>query len=72
VPGEPVFVSAADGESEDHGWLMTYVYDQPTDSSRFVLLDARDISAEPVAEVELPQRVPFGFHGSWLDDADFG
>ncbi len=71
MPGEPVFVPAADPESEDHGWLMTYVYDKARDRSDFVLLDARDMQAEPVAKVELPQRVPFGFHGSWLDDADF-
>ncbi len=71
VPGEPVFVPAENGTSEDHGWLMTYVYNKPADSSDFVILDARDISAEPVAVVNLPQRVPFGFHGSWLDDADF-
>ncbi len=69
MPGEPVFVPAADPESEDHGWLMTYVYDKARDGSDFVLLDARDIDAEPVATVELPQRVPFGFHGSWIDDA---
>jgi carotenoid cleavage dioxygenase-like enzyme len=23
-----------------------------------------------VATVTLPQRVPFGFHGSWVDDAE--
>ncbi len=72
MPGEPVFVPAAAPESEDHGWLMTYVYDRTRDGSDFVLLDARDLSAAPVAVVELPQRVPFGFHGSWFDDTDFG
>jgi len=33
------------------------------------VLDAGDIAAEPVARVHLPQRVPFGAHGSWLPDA---
>ncbi|MGI9596983.1 MAG: carotenoid oxygenase family protein [Acidimicrobiales bacterium] len=69
LPGEAVFVPAENPESEDHGWLMTYVYDKAKDGSDFLLLDARDITAEPVAVVELPQRVPFGFHGSWIDDA---
>lgn len=72
MPGEPVFVSAENPESEDHGWLMTYTYDKPSGTSQFLLLDARDITAEPVAVVDLPQRVPFGFHGSWLNDAEFG
>ncbi|MGH1494116.1 MAG: carotenoid oxygenase family protein [Acidimicrobiales bacterium] len=71
MPGEPVFVPAENAESEDHGWLMTYTFDKSDESSQFVVLDARDISGEPVATVRLPQRVPFGFHGSWFDDADY-
>jgi carotenoid cleavage dioxygenase len=54
--------------SEDDGWLMSYVYDATTDSSEFVILDARDLSVPPVARVILPQRVPFGFHGNWIGD----
>jgi carotenoid cleavage dioxygenase len=33
-----------------------------------VVLDAADMSAAPLAEVALPQRVPHGFHGSWFAD----
>jgi carotenoid cleavage dioxygenase len=47
---------------------MSYVYDATTDSSEFVILDARDLSVPPVARVILPQRVPFGFHGNWIGD----
>ncbi|WP_421861421.1 carotenoid oxygenase family protein [Parvibaculum sp.] len=35
--------------------------------SDFVVLDATDISQGPLARVELPTRVPFGFHGNWRD-----
>ncbi len=66
VPGEAVFVPAAGGGDEDHGYLMTYVYDASSDSSEFVIFDASSMSEEPVASVPLP-RVPFGFHGSWVD-----
>lgn len=68
IPGEASFVPRQGATSEDDGWLMSYVYDKPTDSSAFVVLDANDMSAEPVASVQLPQRVPFGFHGSWIAD----
>ena len=67
--GEPVFVPASDSAGEDEGWLLTYTYDRATESSSFVVLDAADMSAGPVAEVALPQRVPHGFHGSWFPDA---
>ena len=54
---------------EDEGWAMGFVYDDATDSSDLVILDASDLSKPPVARVHLPQRVPFGFHGSWIDDS---
>jgi len=65
-PGEAVFVPAAAGE--DAGWLMCYVYDAAVDRSSFVVLDASDIAAPPVAIVPLPVRVPLGFHGNWIAD----
>jgi carotenoid cleavage dioxygenase len=68
LPSELVFVPAADGRSEDDGWLMGYVYDATTDRSDLVILDAHDFTAPPVATVHLPARVPFGFHGSWIAD----
>jgi carotenoid cleavage dioxygenase-like enzyme len=66
-PAEPVFVPAEHG-AEDRGWVLTYVYDADRDSSDLVILAADDFAAEPVATVPLPQRVPFGFHGSWMPD----
>lgn len=65
-PGEFVFVARHDGTNEDDGWLMGYVYDRAEDRSDLVILDASDMTAQPVAVVELPRRVPFGFHGSWV------
>jgi carotenoid cleavage dioxygenase-like enzyme len=65
LPGEPVFAPAAGGTNEDDGYLMTFVYDGSTDTSRFVVLDAATMDDEPVATIELP-RIPFGFHGSWI------
>jgi carotenoid cleavage dioxygenase-like enzyme len=65
---EPVFVPRAEGASEDDGWIMTYVHDAGLDRSDVVILAAQDFSGEPLATIQLPQRVPIGFHGSWIPD----
>ncbi|MEM9133171.1 MAG: carotenoid oxygenase family protein [Actinomycetota bacterium] len=67
-PGEPVFIPAEDGTAEDDGYLMTYVHAEDTDTSYLSIVDASDLTAEPVAEVHLPFRIPVGFHGSWIAD----
>jgi carotenoid cleavage dioxygenase len=63
---EGVFVAARESGAEDEGWVLAYVYDAARNSSDLVVLDAQDFSARPRAVVELPQRVPMGFHGSWV------
>ena len=64
---EATFVPDPDRQAdEDGGWLMSYVYDAETDGSEFVIHDAQDLSAGPLARVVLPQRVPYGFHGDWF------
>jgi carotenoid cleavage dioxygenase len=68
VPGEAAF-APADDQPGGPGWLMTYVYDASTDCSDLVVLDADNLTREPVATIHLPRRVPAGFHGSWLADA---
>jgi carotenoid cleavage dioxygenase-like enzyme len=70
VPGEGVFVPASDGAGEDDGYVLAYVYDAGRDGSDLVILDATDIAGAPAATVQLPQRVPVGFHGSWVSDAE--
>ena len=60
-----------DAAGEDEGWAIGFVYDDtPSDSSDLVILDGSAPGAEPVARVHLPMRVPYGFHGSWVDDAE--
>ncbi len=66
--GEGVFVPRPDGKSEDDGWLVTYVYDENTGGSEFVVVDALNMESAPVARVPLPQRVPYGFHGAWISE----
>jgi carotenoid cleavage dioxygenase-like enzyme len=67
--GEPALATAPGSDpSSDEGWVLTYVYDEGTDRSELQVLDATAFAADPVARIPLPQRVPFGFHGSWLPD----
>ncbi len=66
VGGEPAFAPDPDGSAENDGWLLNFVTDRETETTEFVVLDARDLTAGPVARVLLPRRVPFGFHGNWM------
>ena len=63
--GEAVFVPSASPNSEDDGYLMTFVHDAESDTSQFVIMDAASMDNTPVASVDLP-RIPSGFHGSWI------
>ena len=66
---EPVFVPRPGAVAEDDGWVMSFVYDAERNLSDVVLLDAQNLAGAPVATVQLPVRVPFGFHGAWFADA---
>lgn len=39
-----------------------------TNRSSLGIFDNQAMKQGPVAEVELPVRVPFGFHGLWVDE----
>jgi carotenoid cleavage dioxygenase-like enzyme len=66
--GESVFAPDPAGSAEDDGWLLNIVFDDDRDTSDLVVLDARDVTAGPIATVQLPRRVPFGFHANWFAD----
>jgi carotenoid cleavage dioxygenase len=62
--GEWLFVPT--GKDEGDGFVLSYVHDRRADRSELVVLDARDVAAGPLARVTLPQRVPYGFHATWV------
>jgi carotenoid cleavage dioxygenase-like enzyme len=68
--GEPLFVPDGSDTADDAGWVLTYLHDDATNESTLAVFDASSLEAGPVAEVVMPQRVPYGFHGSWLDAAE--
>ena len=66
--GEPVFAPKPGSTKEDQGWILSLVHDRNTRKSKLVVIDAEAFDQEPVAEVMIPQRVPYGAHGSWIQN----
>ncbi len=64
--GEAFFVAESAGAGEGEGWLMTFVYNHARGTSDFVIFDAMDVARGPVAEIRMPRRIPYGFHGLWV------
>lgn len=80
---EPRFVPAASKQSEDDGYLLFYAFDEaqldaagdvPPDGSQgrakseLWIVDAKTMRTV-IARVKLPQRVPYGLHGTWFSAA---
>jgi beta,beta-carotene 9',10'-dioxygenase len=63
-PGEPIFIPKPDGKSEDDGIILSILYDANLKKSFLLILDARDM--KELAKGEIPQLLPFGFHGRLL------
>ncbi|KAH6835825.1 hypothetical protein C2S53_006580 [Perilla frutescens var. hirtella] len=60
------FVAKRGGEDEDDGWIIAYVHNEDSDTSQVYIVDAKNLSDEPVAIIDLPSRVPYGFHGAFI------
>ncbi|CAI0388386.1 unnamed protein product [Linum tenue] len=60
------FVPKEEEEEEDDGWVITFVHNEDTHTSKVYIIDAKKFSSEPVAKITLPCRVPYGFHGAFM------
>lgn len=82
MPGEAVFVpaataagtagaaGAAGAADEGDGWLLAYLHDRDGGPSQLAVFDATRLEKGPVARVRLPQRIPLGFHGSFIPETE--
>ncbi|NWL22176.1 carotenoid oxygenase family protein [Pseudomonas umsongensis] len=62
---EPPFAPRVPQSVEGNGCRVTAKYVKSEAASYFAVFDAKDVAKGPTAKVKTPQRVPYGFHGSW-------
>jgi len=63
---EASFAPRPHAQTEDDGYLVTFVRDEREDRSEVVVLDAADPVAGPVCRLAVPAKVPLGFHATWV------
>lgn len=68
--GEPVFVPRNEDADEGDGFVLTVAHRPAENRSDLLILDAQNIEAKPLAICKLPHRVPYCFHGSWMNATD--
>ncbi|XP_074283406.1 putative carotenoid cleavage dioxygenase 4, chloroplastic [Silene latifolia] len=69
--GEPFFVASdLDNADEDDGYIVSFVHDENIEESKFVVMDAKSPTLDIVTSVKLPQRVPYGLHGLFVQEKD--
>lgn len=66
--GEIVFAPNIKGKREEDGFLMLFIFNRNENSSDFVILDAANIKAKPLAKIRMPRRIPNGLHGTWFPE----
>lgn len=69
--GEGVFVPRPGAVDEGDGWLLGFVHDASRGESALHIVDCARFDQEPVARVRIGRRVPYGFHGLWVDRAAY-
>jgi 9-cis-epoxycarotenoid dioxygenase len=66
--GEPLFLPNSDSENEDDGYILTFVHDEKEWKSELQIVNAVNLKLE--ASIQLPSRVPYGFHGTFIHSED--
>ncbi|KAF6167517.1 hypothetical protein GIB67_031718 [Kingdonia uniflora] len=67
--GEPYFVPRdPNSERKDDGYILAFMHDENTWKSELKIINAMTLELE--ASVKLPSRVPYGFHGTFINSKD--
>uniref|UniRef100_A0A803P489 carotenoid 9,10-dioxygenase n=2 Tax=Cannabis sativa TaxID=3483 RepID=A0A803P489_CANSA len=67
---EAIFVPKVPGfdSEEDDGYLIFFVHNENSEKSEVHVIDAKTMSADPIAVIHLPCRVPYGFHAFFVTE----
>ena len=63
-----MFAPRPGATQEDEGWILSLVHERESRISKLIIINAQSFDQPPVAEVIIPQRVPYGAHGSWIQN----
>lgn len=67
--GEPLFLPRdANSAAEDDGYILAFAHDEAAGKSELQIVNAMTMEME--AAVQLPSRVPYGFHGTFIAAKD--
>ncbi|MEH6660219.1 MAG: carotenoid oxygenase family protein [Parasphingorhabdus sp.] len=69
---EAPFIPRANAQSEDDGYLISFITDMAQDRSECIIIDAQDIAAGPVCTIILPHRISSGTHATWASAEQIG
>ncbi|WP_282781055.1 carotenoid oxygenase family protein [Nocardia sp. CC201C] len=64
---EALFVPRPGASAEDDGWLLALTQDRTTELASVLVLDARDLLADPLYRGTLRHHMPLTFHGTFTD-----
>ena len=68
--GETTFAPRIGSSAEDDGYVVSYVAEAATGAGELYILDAQNIEHGPVARVQIPGRLPVGYHTWWVPDSE--
>jgi carotenoid cleavage dioxygenase-like enzyme len=63
---EPVFAPRPGGTGETDGWGLVLVFDESTETSHVVVLDAEAPDAGPIGRAHFDHHVAVTLHGAWV------
>lgn len=65
---EPLFIPHPNPQTEDHGYLLSLMYDHSKQRSALNILDTTDITKGPVCRLWFTHHLSHGLHGSWVPE----